>query len=108
MIRGRTTDEGAVEFYDNATDEVVFTIDADGAAGGSTAWDDVTGKPATFPPTIGATASTAAAGNHTHTGLLSGAASAVNDSTATDAAGLVEDFNALLVALRSRGVISGA
>lgn len=75
MIRGRTTGDGAVEFYDNASDEVVFTIDADGAAG---------------------------------TGLMTGSATAVADSTATDAAGLVEDFNALLAALRSRGVISGA
>lgn len=30
------------------------------------AWADVTGKPATFAPTIGTTAATAAAGNHTH------------------------------------------
>lgn len=30
------------------------------------AWADVTGKPATFAPTIGTTSATAAAGNHTH------------------------------------------
>lgn len=35
-------------------------------AGGSTAWADVTGKPATFTPTVGTTATTAAAGNHNH------------------------------------------
>ncbi|MFE7624630.1 hypothetical protein [Streptomyces sp. NPDC057509] len=34
-----------------------------GGGGGSTAWDDITGKPATFAPTIGATATTAVAGN---------------------------------------------
>jgi len=30
------------------------------------AWGDITGRPATFAPTIGTTATTAAAGNHTH------------------------------------------
>ncbi len=29
-------------------------------------WGDITEKPETFPPTIGTTATTAAAGNHTH------------------------------------------
>lgn len=68
---------------------------------------------------IGTTASTAAAGNHTHPisaitnlqtaldGKLTatkGAAQA--DSTATDVAGLVADFNALLAKLRTAGVIS--
>lgn len=38
----------------------------EGSGGGSTAWADITGKPATFAPTIGATAATAAAGNHNH------------------------------------------
>lgn len=37
-------------------------------AGGATAptWGEVTDKPATFPPTTGATATTAAPGNHNH------------------------------------------
>lgn len=157
MIRGRTAADGAVEFYDSLTGDVVFAIDADGVVGGNVAWDDVTGKPATFPPTIGTSATTAKAGNYapavadisdaTATGrsvltaanaaaartaigagtssltlgttgttacagndarLLTGSATAVNNSTATDVAGLVTDFNALLAALRSRGVIGGA
>ncbi|MES9587814.1 hypothetical protein ABWK57_02770 [Streptomyces sp. NPDC094045] len=58
--------------------------------------------------TLGTTATTAAAGNHSHTGLLTGTAAAVNNSAATDAAGLVTDFNALLAALRARGIITGA
>ena len=29
-------------------------------------WDEVTGKPTTFPPTTGSTATTAAPGNHNH------------------------------------------
>lgn len=67
---------------------------------------EVTGKPTTFAPTIGTTASTAAAGNHTHTGLLTGSASALADSDAADVEGLVNDLNALLAVLRSRGVLS--
>lgn len=99
--------------------------------GGSTAiaWGDVAGKPATFPPaigttattalagnttllTLGASASTAAAGNHTHAaatttvlGFVKMAAAQAN-STATDAAGLVVDFNALLAKLKAAGLIA--
>lgn len=51
---------------------------------------------------IGTTESTAAAGNRG----LSGTTAAQADSTAADVAGLVEDFNALLDKLRTRGVIS--
>ncbi|MER7331673.1 MULTISPECIES: head fiber protein [unclassified Micromonospora] len=57
---------------------------------------------------LGATGTTAAAGNHTHAGLLTGSATAVNNSTATDVPGLVADFNNLLAALRARGIITGA
>ncbi len=96
------------------------------------AWATVSGKPTTFPPTIGATATTAVAGNDTRlvagaagtatvralgttattaaagndVRLLAGTAAAQADSTATDVAGLVADFNALLAKLRTRGVIA--
>ena len=33
---------------------------------GAVTWSDITGKPTTFPPTIGTTSTSAAAGNHTH------------------------------------------
>lgn len=49
--------------------------------GGSTAWADVTGKPTTFPPTVGTSATTAAAGNHNHAitaDAASGLAAAAN------------------------------
>jgi hypothetical protein len=102
---------------------VVF-IDADGnpidMGGGSATvtWDAITGKPTTFAPTIGSTASTAAAGNHTHavaaiTGLQTAldakltatkAATQAN-STATDVAGLLADFNALLAKLKTAGIM---
>lgn len=42
--------------------EVATQIDAAGG-GGAVAWADVTGKPATFPPAIGTTATTALAGD---------------------------------------------
>jgi hypothetical protein len=96
------------------------------------AWATVTGKPSTFPPVIGTTATTAVAGNDARltagaagvatvralgtTGttaaagndvrLLTGTATAQADSVATDVAGLVADFNALLAKLRARGVIA--
>ena len=55
---------------------------------------------------LGTSASTAAVGNHP--GHITGTATAVNNSAATDVAGLVADHNALLAALRARGVITGA
>lgn len=68
---------------------------------------------------LGTTASTAAAGNHTHaTSAITGLQTALDgkltatkgaaqaDSTATDVAGLVADFNALLAKLRTAGIIS--
>lgn len=68
---------------------------------------------------LGTTASTAAAGNHTHTianitGLqtaLDGKLTATKvatqaNSTATDVAGLVTDFNALLAKLKAAGIMA--
>lgn len=60
--------------------------------GGSVAWGDVTGKPATFPPTTGTSATTAAPGDHNHS------------VTADAASGLAAAANiqALAVALSAR------
>lgn len=95
-------------------------------------WATITGKPATFPPTIGATAVTAVAGNDARltagaagtatvralgttsttaaagddVRLLAGAAAAQANSVAADVATLVADFNALLAKLRTRGVLA--
>ncbi|MET7321519.1 head fiber protein [Streptomyces sp. NPDC005549] len=55
---------------------------------------------------LGTGATQAAAGNHSHAGLMSGSAPSVADSTATDVPGLVADFNALLAVLRTRGVLA--
>jgi len=57
--------------------------------------------------TLGTGAQQAAAGNHTHNGLMTGSAAAVEDSEAAALEDLVTDFNALLAALRNRGVIGG-
>ncbi|WP_218028036.1 hypothetical protein [Streptomyces niveus] len=138
MIRGRTRADGAVEFYDSESDEVVVTISSEGIEGGggaAVAWDDVTGKPATFAPTIGATAVTAVAGNDSRltagaagtatvralgTGattaaagndarLLTGSASAVNNAaTFADLTAATTAYNTLLAALRARGIITGS
>lgn len=53
---------------------------------------------------LGTTATTAAAGNDVR--LLTGTATAIPNSTATDVAGLVADFNALLAVLRTRGILA--
>lgn len=103
--------------------------------GGATAWADITGKPSTFPPAIGATASTAVAGNDPRLAagaagtatvralgttattaaagndarLLTGTATAVNTAaTFADLTAATTAYNALLTALRARGIITGS
>lgn len=52
------------------------------------AWSNVTGKPNTFPPTIGTTASTAAAGNHTHAAATTSAAGFMSQAMVTKLNGI--------------------
>ena len=55
---------GAVDSVNGKTGVVVLSAGDVGArVAGNVPWADVSGKPATFPPTIGATATTAVAGN---------------------------------------------
>lgn len=62
--QGSTIDGVAVDSRDALLDWI--EENAFGAVGDSTvAWEDVTGKPTTFAPTIGTTATTAKAGNYT-------------------------------------------
>lgn len=79
---------GGVIQWHNAFIQVVGTVTGGGGGGGSVAWNDITGKPATFAPTIGTTATTAKAGNYQPTAANISDASAVGRSvlTATDAA----------------------
>lgn len=72
----------------------------------SAAWADVTGKPSTFTPTVGTTATTAMAGNKVPTttqrgGVLLQAAQADSAAEPTQA-----EFNALLAKLRAAGIIT--
>ena len=58
-------------------------------------WENVDGKPATFPPTIGSTATTAAAGNHVHAwGAITGKPTSFPPAThthpASDITGLAD------------------
>lgn len=76
-ISGVKTFSAAPKFGTTATVGYVWTATAADGTGGwqvagtpasSVDWDTgVLNKPATFPPTIGTTGTTAAAGNHTHT-----------------------------------------
>lgn len=97
--------------------ELIDALDA--MEGGAVAWGDITGVPVALTAAqaagtpsiraIGATATTAAAGNHTHTGLMTGSATAFNNSaTFADLAAATSAFNSLLAALRTRGIITGA
>lgn len=64
---------------------------------------------ATVRALVGGTATTASASDHTHTGLMTGTVAAVNNSaTFPDLATATTAYNALLAALRLRGIVSGA
>lgn len=117
------------KLIDLATGGVISFADviaAAGGGGGSVAWADITGKPATFPPTIGTTATTAKAGNYVPswtevtskpttfapvtatTSVVGGVKMAATqaNTAATDVAGLVTDFNALLAKLKAAGIMA--
>lgn len=86
-----------------------------GGGGGSVAWADITGKPAVIAAgadqaaartAIGAgTPYTLPAATASVTGGVKQAATQAN-SVATDAAGLVTDFNALLAKLKAAGIMA--
>lgn len=105
-----------------------------GSTGEVVAWGDITGKPSTFAPTIGATSSTAVAGNDARltagaagtatvralgttsttacagddARLLTGDATAIEDQDGDfdDLAAVTTAYNALLAELRDRGVLA--
>lgn len=113
----RATD---VEFRRADTGEIDALIDPEtgeavalgAGAAPSIAWADITGKPATFAPTIGTTATTAKAGNYAPPNAAAAVrglvlqATAQADSAAADVPALLSDFNALLAKLRTAGVIA--
>lgn len=113
-----------VELYTRGDDGSLVPVDLSGDV--TVTWTDIQDKPSEFPPSAhthdagdiatgtvafarlptGTGASQVAVGNHSHAGLMTGAAQAVADSAAEDIAALVADFNTLLAALRTRGVIT--
>lgn len=133
-VRGRTNGDGTVTFYDDVTGDQVLALDDSGVEV-SVGWSSITDKPTTFAPTIGATASTAVAGNDTRltagaagtatvralgtssttacagndSRLLTGSATAVNNAaTFADLTAATTAYNTLLAALRTRGIITGS
>lgn len=72
----------------------------------SAAWADVTGKPTTFTPTVGTTATTAMAGNKTPTTTQRGGVLLQAAQTDSAAAPTQAEFNALLTKLRAAGIIT--
>lgn len=97
--------------------QVVGTVaffDADGnpvevGGSGSVAWADVTGKPTSFPPVIGTTATTAKAGNYAPSTAEVGnalkaktqIAALTSVAAGADAAALVTAVNAIIAALKA-------
>lgn len=72
----------------------------------SAAWDDVTGKPATFTPTVGTTATTAMAGNKVPTATQRGGVLLQAAQADVAAAPTMAEYNALLAKLRAAGILT--
>lgn len=70
------------------------------SSGGAVAWADVTGKPATFPPVIGTTATTAKAGNAVQTATQT-TATAIAPGTATNVQAILAELAARITALEN-------
>lgn len=88
----------ATKLIDLGTGQSISVADiiSGSGGGGAVAWADITGKPTTFAP-VAATTSVV--------GGVKMAATQAN-STATDAAGLVTDFNSLLAKLKAAGIMA--
>ncbi|HID7510338.1 TPA: hypothetical protein ACXHW4_004237 [Enterobacter hormaechei] len=72
----------------------------------SAAWADITGKPSTFTPTVGTTATTAMAGNKVPTATQRGGVLLQAAQADSAAAPTMAEFNALLAKLRAAGIIT--
>jgi hypothetical protein len=84
------------------------------SGGEAPTWDDIQDKPTTFAPIIGTTATTAKAGNYAPPAATTAAAGTVKAaahqaaSTAPDIATMVTNFNALLTALQTAGIMAAS
>lgn len=87
---------------DGTGPEGAIPVTIAGLGGGSTtvSWAEVTGKPATFAPTIGTTASTAKAGNAVQTATQT-TATAITPGTATNVQAILTELAARITALES-------
>lgn len=82
--------------------ELAKEVDAqiNSASGGGVAWADVSGKPATFPPVIGTTATTAKAGNSIQTAAQT-TATAIAPGTATNVQAILAELAARITDLEN-------
>lgn len=92
------------------TKAILEAADAIASGGGdAVTWTTLPGKPATFAPTIGTTATTAKAGNYTPANATTSARGVVLQGVAvanSAAAPTQAEFNALLASLRTAGVLA--
>ena len=72
----------------------------------SLGFDRVSGKPTTYPPTIGTSSTTAMAGNKAPTATQRGGVLLQTAQADSDAAPTQAEFNALLAKLRAAGIIA--
>lgn len=71
------------------------------------AWADVTGKPTTFAPIVGTTATTAAAGNHTHVAATTSAPGFLSAADKTKLDGIATGANNYVLPAATTGANGG-
>lgn len=88
--------------------DIIKALQEAGGGNISVSWTDINGKPGTFPPATHThtIANVTDLQNTLNTKLTANKVAAQPNSTATDVAGLVADFNSLLAKLKSAGVMS--
>lgn len=74
----------------------------------SLGFDQVSGKPTTYPPTIGTSSTTAMAGNKVPTATQRGGALLQAAQADSAAAPTQAEFNALLAKLRAAGILTAS
>lgn len=89
---------GVVKSVNGNLPDAAGNVSITTSGSGTVGWADITDKPATYPPTIGSTATTAKAGNYVPawgeiTGKPTTFAPATHSHTATDLSGVVKTVN---------------
>lgn len=96
----------AYQIIDPVSKKTIKVADLANGAGGAVKWGDITDKPSTFAPTIGTTGTTAMAGNKVPTATQRGGVLLQPAIANVTADPTQADFNALLAALRTAGVLT--